>query len=216
MLYLHPMNTPTLGKLYTVAAPSGAGKTSLVAALVERVANLTISVSYTTRAPRSGEVESVNYHFVSEDEFQQMIAHHDFLEYATVFHNHYGTSKSWVERQLRGGKNVILEIDWQGVQQIKRLFPECTRIFILPPSIETLQKRLHARRQDSDAVIAERLALAKLEISHSNEADFLVVNDQFEQALEQLQHIIEKNSLPETVDLLANHALAKQLINGSH
>jgi guanylate kinase len=190
------MHLKQKGKLYTIAAPSGAGKTSLVTALIKAVTNLIVSVSYTTRAPRASEVDGVNYHFVDAATFKQMIEHHDFLEYATVFHHLYGTSKSWVERQLIAGKNIILEIDWQGVQQIKRLFPDSIGIFILPPSIETLQQRLLNRQQDSLDVIAERLALAKIEISHAREADFLVINDQFEIALENLKHIVETGQLP--------------------
>ncbi len=178
------------GKLFTIAAPSGAGKTSLVTALVNSVENLYVSVSYTTRAPRAGEVNGINYFFVEKSTFERMIDENDFLEYAQVFHNYYGTSKSQVQRELASGKNVILEIDWQGVQQIHKQFPDCTRIFILPPSIEVLEQRLRQRAQDSEAVIADRLAGAKKELSHSHESDFLVMNDDFETALKQLQSII--------------------------
>ena len=200
------------GKLFTVAAPSGAGKTSLVAALVNTVKNLTLSVSYTTRAPRPGEIDGVNYHFVDEAEFKHRIERDDFLEYATVFQRYYGTSKTWVEQKLATGQNVILEIDWQGVQQIKKLFPECVRIFVLPPSLETLKERLLARQQDSNSVIAERLALATLELSHSNEADFLIINDQFDLALAGLRQIIETGGVTEQYNQKTAKELARRLV----
>ena len=185
------------GKLFTIAAPSGAGKTSLVTSLVHRVENLYVSVSYTTRTPRVGEVNGINYFFVNKPTFEHMINEKDLLEYAQVFHHYYGTSKSQVQHELDSGKNVILEIDWQGVRQIHQQFPDCTRIFILPPSIEALEKRLLQRAQDSEAVIADRLAGAKEELSHSHESDFLVMNDDFETALKQLQSIITENKHPQ-------------------
>ena len=183
------------GKLFTIAAPSGTGKTSLVTALVNSVENLYVSVSYTTRAPRADEIDGLNYFFVDKSTFERMIDEKDFLEYAQVFHHYYGTSKSQVQHELASGKNVILEIDWQGVQQIHKQFPDCIRIFILPPSIEALEKRLRQRAQDSEAVIANRLAGAKKELSHSHESDFLVMNDDFETALKQLKSIITENKL---------------------
>ncbi len=200
------------GKLYTVAAPSGVGKTSLVKALVEASTNLFVSISFTTRPRRPNEVEGFNYHFVDEKTFKAMISHGDFLEYALVFHHYYGTSKRWVEQQLACGRNVILEIDWQGVRQVKELFPNCVRIFILPPSLQSLKKRLEARGQDSAAIIAERMAAGKTEISHYQESDFLVVNDDFAHAVNELQEIITGKLESEASDLPAKHQLAEQLL----
>lgn len=178
------------GTLYTVSAPSGAGKTSLVAALIERNATLRVSVSHTTRAMRPGEVQGVNYHFVTEQDFLAMLERADFLEHARVFDNLYGTSQVWVEEQLAAGVDVILEIDWQGAQQVKRLRPSTRAIFVLPPSRETLLQRLTQRGQDDQAIIEKRMAEAVEEMSHYIESDFLVVNDDFQQALAELEAII--------------------------
>ena len=201
------------GKLFTVAAPSGAGKTSLVTALVNSVENLYVSVSYTTRAPRPGEVDGVHYFFVDKPTFEKMIDENDFLEYAHIFHHCSGTSKSQVQRELASGKNVILEIDWQGVQQIHQQFPDCTRIFILPPSIETLEKRLRQRAQDSEAVIADRLAGAKEELSHYHESEFVVLNDDFETALEQLQSIVTENKMAYPVERIIYQELVEDILS---
>lgn len=178
------------GNLFTVSAPSGAGKTSLVSALVEKMDDVRLSVSHTTRAKRPGEVDGVNYNFVSRDTFVEMVEKADFLEHAEVFGNFYGTSESWVKTMLDSGRDVILEIDWQGAAQIRKLIPETQGIFILPPSKNVLQTRLEGRGQDSDEVIAGRMAKARDEISHYAEADYLIVNDQFEVALHQLEAII--------------------------
>lgn len=180
----------TRGQLFTIAAPSGAGKTSLVHRLLQTVNNLYLSISYTTRPARPGEVNGVDYHFVNEDTFKRMIEEGDFLEYANVFGNYYGTSNKWIGNELAQGKNVILEIDWQGVQQVKKLYPECVRIFILPPSLAVLKQRLESRGKDSEAVIAKRLALAKEEIAHHHESDFQLVNDEFDATLTELCHVI--------------------------
>lgn len=179
-----------LGTLYTVSAPSGAGKTSLVNALLESSANLQVSVSHTTRPMRPGEQDGVNYHFVETSEFLAMIEHGDFLEHAQVFNNFYGTSKTWVEATLRRGIDVILEIDWQGAEQVRKLIPEAVSVFILPPSREALLARLQGRGQDAAAVIDNRMAEAKNEISHYVESDYLIVNDVFEKALHEFQAII--------------------------
>ncbi|MDM3870532.1 guanylate kinase [Porticoccus sp. W117] len=179
------------GTLYTVSAPSGAGKTSLVAALLERCQQLQVSISHTTRTMRPGEQDGVNYHFVSHEQFTAMLAQNAFLEHAEVFGNYYGTSQQWVEDTLSAGADVILEIDWQGAQQVRRLMPDTVGIFILPPSREALRQRLTGRGQDDESVIAKRMAEADSEMSHYPEADYLVINDQFDTALEQLHAIIE-------------------------
>ena len=178
------------GTLYTVSAPSGAGKTSLVAALIERTEALRVSVSHTPREKRPGEENGVNYHFVDEGSFLAMLEKAEFLEHAKVFGNLYGTSQPWVQDQLTQGTDVILEIDWQGAAQVKHLLPNTKAIFILPPSRLTLLQRLTARGQDNSNTIEGRMAEAVEEMSHYIESDFLVVNDDFDQALAQLQSII--------------------------
>ncbi|MEJ2532036.1 MAG: guanylate kinase [Halioglobus sp.] len=183
------------GTLYTVSAPSGAGKTSLVNALLARTPELRVSVSHTTRAMRPGEVDGVNYHFVNEATFLAMLDRAEFLEHARVFGNLYGTSQIWVEEQLQAGTDVILEIDWQGAQQVKHLLPDTRAIFILPPSRETLEQRLNARGQDDPAVIEARMAEAVEEMSHYVESDFLVVNREFDTALAELEAIITSQRL---------------------
>lgn len=177
------------GTLYVVSAPSGAGKTSLVKALLQRDEDIVVSVSHTTRDMRPGEQNGVDYNFVSMEEFNQMIEQSDFLEFAEVFTNKYGTSQRWVEDQLAQGKDVILEIDWQGAQQVRRLMPECLSVFILPPSREALQERLTNRGQDSEDVIALRMSEAASEMSHYGEYDFLIINDEFDQALLELHGV---------------------------
>jgi guanylate kinase len=183
------------GTLYTVSAPSGAGKTSLVAALVERCSGIRVSVSHTTRPIRPGERDGVNYHFVDEATFTGMLERREFLEHARVFGNLYGTSRLWVEQELAGGTDVILEIDWQGARQVKALLPGTCAIFIMPPSRETLQQRLQSRGQDDDAVIAGRMAEAVEEMSHYEDGDYLVINDEFAVALDQLEAIIVSQRL---------------------
>jgi guanylate kinase len=183
------------GTLYTVSAPSGAGKTSLVNALLEGTPDLCVSISHTTRAMRPGEVDGVNYHFVSEETFLAMLERAEFLEHARVFGNLYGTSQLWVEEQLKAGTDVILEIDWQGAQQVKHLMPDTCAIFILPPSRETLEQRLNSRGQDGPEIIAGRMAEAVEEMSHYIESDFLVVNRDFDTALAELGAIITSHRL---------------------
>jgi guanylate kinase len=180
----------TRGNLFTVSAPSGAGKTTLVKALVDSTTGVQVSISDTTRPIRPGEVDGVNYHFVTHDEFNEKLGRGAFLEYAEVFGNKYGTSQEWVEQTLALGRDVILEIDWQGARQVRRLMPEATAIFILPPSRETLHDRLAGRGQDSEEVIADRMRAAVSEMSHYVEADYLLVNDVFDSALQDLQAII--------------------------
>lgn len=183
------------GTLYIISAPSGAGKTSLVKKLVADELNLTVSVSHTTRKMRPGEKNGVDYHFVDQANFTSMIEHSAFLEHARVFDNFYGTSQQHVEQQLLDGKDVILEIDWQGARQVRRLITDCQSIFILPPSSAVLRQRLEARGQDDKAVIDRRMQDAVNEMSHYAEFDYLVVNDDFEQALQQLRCIIRANRL---------------------
>jgi len=177
------------GTLYVVSAPSGAGKTSLVKAMLAQDNEIVVSVSHTTREMRPGEQNGVDYNFVTMDQFNQMIEASDFLEFAEVFTNKYGTSQRWVETQLEQGKDVILEIDWQGAQQIRRLMPDCLSIFILPPSRDALEQRLTNRGQDSEDVIGLRMSEAVSEMSHYAEYDFLVINDDFDTALNELHGI---------------------------
>lgn len=178
------------GKLFVIAAPSGAGKTTLVRALMERVPSLRFSISYTTRKPRPNEQHGRDYFFVDHAEFERMAAAGEFLEHARVFDNYYGTSKPQVESMLTDGDNVLLEIDWQGAQQIRRALPECQSIFILPPSREALEQRLRGRKTDGDEVIARRLRDSIADMSHWSEFDYVVVNDDFARATAELQSVV--------------------------
>ena len=205
------MTTP--GTLYTVSAPSGAGKTSLVNALAAANSGLRVSVSHTTRPLRPGEQDGVNYHFVTEAAFLEMASHSAFLEQAQVFGNHYGTSQDWVEQQLAGGDDVILEIDWQGAEQVKRLRPDSVSIFILPPSREALEQRLKDRGQDDEAVIAQRMAQAVDEISHYPEADYIIVNDNFDQALSELEWIQQSRRLTAEKQVISLQTLLTELLS---
>ena len=186
----------TTACLFTISAPSGAGKTSLVKALLERRgASVAVSVSHSTRPIRPGEVDGVAYHFVSLAEFEQMVADDEFLENARVFDNCYGTARSSVESLLTSGKHVILEIDWQGARQVKEKLPDTMGIFILPPSREQLEQRLRTRGTDDETVIARRMRDADREMSHFHDAEYLVINDNFEQALFDLETIIHSQGL---------------------
>jgi guanylate kinase len=178
------------GTLYIVAAPSGAGKTSLLKALLESTDQLKLSVSHTTRPPRPGEQDGVHYNFVDVDTFKQMLTEGLFLEYAEVFGNFYGTSRPWVEEALARGENVILEIDWQGARKVRAALPQAVGIFVLPPSRPELERRLRDRGTDADVVIARRLGEAQLEMAHYGEFDYLVVNDDFDQTLADLRAIM--------------------------
>jgi guanylate kinase len=178
------------GKLFVIAAPSGAGKTSLVRALMERRPALRFSISYTTRTQRPNEREGHDYFFVDKPEFERMVAAGEFLEHARVFDNYYGTSCAQVEQLLDRGQDVLLEIDWQGAQQIRRALPECRTIFVLPPSRAALEQRLRGRGTDSDEVIARRLRDSIADLSHWNEFDYIVVNDDFGRATEELDAIV--------------------------
>ena len=177
----------SLGTLVIISAPSGAGKTSLVNALRERLGGVVVSVSHTTREPRPGEQDAVDYHFVSPQEFETMVAAGEFLEHAKVFDNYYGTSRAAVTAQLQEGRDVILEIDWQGARQVRIAAPQALSVFILPPTREALRERLTARGQDSAQVIERRMRDAITEMSHYGEYDYLVFNDVFDRALTELQ-----------------------------
>ena len=183
------------GTLYVVAAPSGTGKTTLVQALMESLPDITVSISHTTRPQRPTEVHGINYYFIGENTFQLMIEHKDFLEYAKVFNHFYGTSRSWVEKKLAQGIDVVLEIDWQGCQQIQRLFPECISIFILPPSLTDLAERLRDRAQDNAEVIQQRLLDARETISRMNHFNYVVMNADFNTAVNDLKAIVQASRL---------------------
>jgi guanylate kinase len=183
------------GTLFIVTAPSGAGKTSLVKALIETEQRLRVSISHTTRSKRPGEVDAVNYHFVSEAEFMEMLQAGNFFESAEVYGNYYGTSQLWINQQLESGIDVILEIDWQGAAQVRNLEPSACSIFILPPSLETLKSRLLSRAQDDAETIEKRMKQAVAEISHVAEADFMVINDDFDTALADLAAVIRSRRL---------------------
>jgi guanylate kinase len=177
------------GKLFVIAAPSGAGKTSLVRALIERMPELRFSISYTTRSKRETEQHGRDYFFVTRNEFDRMVANNEFLEHAQVFDNAYGTSRAQVDQLLAAGENVLLEIDWQGARQVRAAMPECRTIFILPPSREALEHRLRGRATDSDEVIARRLRDSIADMSHWDEFDYVVINDDFTRATADLQAI---------------------------
>lgn len=200
------------GTLFIVSAPSGAGKTSLLKALLERADGISVSVSHTTRPIRPGEQNGVHYWFSDETEFRRMIGEGAFIEHAEVFGNLYGTSENAVREQLSSGTDVILEIDWQGAQQVRRRFAEAVSIFILPPTPEALRQRLNARGQDSVEVIERRMREAQSEMEHYVEYDYLVVNDRFEQALEELQAIVISQRLREPLQSQRLEAQLKALL----
>jgi guanylate kinase len=199
------------GSMLMIVAPSGAGKSSLVNALLDKDPSLQLSISFTTRSPRPGEQNGREYNFLSEGEFLKRKDSGDFLEWAQVHGNYYGTSKSWIDAQMASGKDVILEIDWQGARQIKKIIPEATWIFILPPSIQALEDRLRKRAQDDEATITLRVAAAKEELTHVREANFLVINDLFEAALFELRQIISASRLRSGPQLERHVNLAKEL-----
>lgn len=205
------MNIP--GTLYIISAPSGGGKTSLVNALLESVSNLEISISYTTRAPRPGEKHGVDYYFVDKVAFQQLVLQNVFLEHALVFSHHYGTSLDWVLEKLQAGIDIILEIDWQGAQQIRKKIPNAVSIFIIPPSWEILEKRLRLRAQDDEQVIQKRMADARAELIHYNEYDYLVLNDNFASALADLNAILRVRRLRSDVQKRELALLLNALLN---
>ncbi|RCL26912.1 guanylate kinase [Pseudomonas sp. AFG_SD02_1510_Pfu_092] len=200
------------GTLYIVSAPSGAGKTSLVTALIKADERVSVSVSHTTRAMRPGEQHGVNYHFVSHEDFKGLIAKGDFLEHAEVFGNFYGTSRSALQEVLDQGNDLILEIDWQGAQQVRKLMPEALSVFILPPSQQALRERLDGRGQDSEEIIAGRMKEAVSEMVHYDEYDYVIINDDFAEALEDLKAVFRANRLLLKKQQQRHAALLKQMI----
>ena len=180
-----------MANLFIIAAPSGCGKTSLVKALLESSSNLSVSVSHTTRKPRKGEINGENYHFVSKERFDEMISNNDFVEYAEVFGNLYGTARSNIKEKLDANFDIILEIDWQGARQVRENMPDSISVFILPPSKNVLLQRLIDRGQDDDETISKRMKNSESEMSHYDEFEYLVINDQFESALNDLKAIIQ-------------------------
>lgn len=201
-----------VGNLFIITAASGAGKTSLVRALLAADSQVKLSVSYTTRAPRPGEVDGEDYHFVDEATFLQMLGEGDFLESAQVHGARYGTSQTRVDIGLEDSNDLILEIDWQGAEQVRRLYQQAISVFILPPSIEALEQRLHGRGQDSHAVIARRLAAAREEMSHVSEFDYVIINDRFDVALQDLCAIVRTQRLRRDKQLRLHADLFNTLI----
>ncbi len=201
------------GTLYTISAPSGAGKTSLVEALLKTTKDLQVSISHTTRPMRPGEVDAHNYHFVDKVQFEAMLGTHDFLESAEVFGHYYGTSRQWVEDTLATGSDVILEIDWQGAALIHQQRPETVSIFVLPPSKNALSDRLQQRGQDDARVIAHRIAQAKQEMAHFIDADYLLINDVFEATLAELSLVIASGKLLRKRQQNQHARLLKELLS---
>jgi len=185
----------SLGHLFMVTAPSGAGKSSLIRAVLPADSRLKLSVSYTTRTPRPGEQNGREYHFVDETVFLEMLARGDFLEHALVHGNRYGTSRSWIDQARAQGRDIVLEIDWQGAQQVRRLYPDAISVFILPPSLAELEHRLRARAQDSEDVIRRRMANARDEIAHVHEFDFVIINEIFDEARRDLAAVFRASRL---------------------
>ena len=201
------------GNLFIVSAPSGTGKTSLVNALLRSNRQIDLSVSYTTRSPRPGETDGKDYHFINRETFLNMAKHGDFLESAEVYGNLYGTSQSWIETETSCGRDILLEIDWQGAAQVRRKFPGCITIFILPPSLQALEERLKARAQDSASVIATRLQAAQEDIAHVAEFDYVIINDKLDQALQQLSAVVVAAGLRRERQLDSLETLINQLLN---
>ncbi len=201
----------TPGNLYIISAPSGAGKTSLVKALLQSEVDLSLSVSYTTRAPRPEEVDGRDYHFVSREGFEERLKQGEFLESAQVYGNFYGTSKTWINEALRASRDILLEIDSQGARQVRQVFPASVSIFVLPPSLQVLEARLRNRAQDSLEVISQRLASARDEISHVGEYDYVILNDRLDRALDDLKCIVHAERLRVEKQLARHHSLLVQL-----
>ncbi|WP_036301646.1 guanylate kinase [Methylotenera sp. L2L1] len=201
----------TPGNLYIITAASGAGKTSLIKALLAEDAHLKLSISHTTRKPRPGEQDGVDYHFVDDAAFLQMLSEAKFLESAEVHGARYGTSQSAVDAPLQAGHDVILEIDWQGAAQVRRLFPDAISIFVLPPSIETLEQRLNSRGQDSQETISKRVAAARAEMRHVSEFDYVTINNYFDVALQDIRAIIRAQRLVATAQLQRYASLIQAL-----
>jgi len=200
------------GTLFIVSAPSGAGKSSLVRAVLEQVADLEVSISHTTRPPRPGEQDGVDYYFVSREAFERMVEQGAFLEYATVFDNMYGSKRSLVEEKLRDGIDVIMDMDWQGARQVREAMPGVVSIYVLPPSLEALRQRLEGRGQDSEEVIERRMRKARDEIAHFDEYDYLVINDDFDTAVGDLERIIRASRLRLAPQRVRHAAVIEQLL----
>ncbi len=203
----------TKGTLYVISAASGAGKTTLVSAMLQQFLDVEVSVSHTTRAPREGEVDGVNYHFIDKAQFEEMVDAGEFLESASVFGNMYGTSKQHIGQQLLNGKDVILEIDWQGARQIRQLMTGCKSIYIAPPSVTALRERLSNRGQDDEAVIDKRMREAVSEMSHYVEFEYLVINDNFDEARDNLVAIIKGNRMLFECQSQKHETLLAELLN---
>ncbi len=199
------------GNLFILSAPSGAGKTSLVAALLASTPEVALSISYTTRPPRPGEVNGKDYHFVNRDTFVEMAKRGDFLESAEIYGNLYGTSQSWIKAETASGRDILLEIDWQGAAQVRRFFPDCISIFILPPSIQTLEHRLRGRGKDSEEVIARRMQAARDEISHVSEFDYVIINNKLDEAVQQLRSVVVAAQVRRDRQLTLHQELIDQL-----
>lgn len=206
------MNEQPLGTLYIVTAPSGAGKTTLVHAVLEREPGLALSVSYTTRPPRPGEIDGRDYRFIDREEFLRLRDRGELLEWAEVHGNYYGTSRTWIETQLQQDRDVLLEIDWQGARQVRRIFPHAVSVFILPPSLEALEARLRGRGTDSEATIARRLAAAREEMRHVEEFDYVIINDRLERAIDELTAVVRAARLRLPVQKRRHAAYFAQLL----
>jgi len=199
------------GNLFIISAPSGAGKTSLVRALLDIDTHIDLSVSYTTRDPRSGEQDGKDYHFVGRETFLEMAKRGEFMESAEVYGNLYGTSQTWISREIANGRDILLEIDWQGAAQVRRLFPDCISIFILPPSIAELEQRLKGRGKDNDAVIAKRMAAVREDVAHIAEFNYVIINDNLSDALRELNAVVLSARLRCAKQLSRHQALINQL-----
>lgn len=199
--------TITLGSLFVLSAPSGTGKTSLVKALLQKDINLSLSVSYTSRSARNEEVHGRDYYFVERKVFEQMLDQGEFLESAEVYGNLYGTSQKWINNAINAGQDVLLEIDTQGAQQVRKIFPKAVSIFILPPSLETLETRLKNRNQDCQEAIVRRMAAARQEISHVSEYDYVIINKSVDKALRDLICVIQAERLRMSAQLVRHHSL---------
>jgi guanylate kinase len=203
----------TTGNLFIVSAPSGAGKSSLVNALLEADPRIRLSISYTTRAPRPGEENGVHYHFITVDTYREMLSRGEFLECAEVYGNYYGTSQTWIDAQRAEGHDILLEIDWQGAAQVRKLVPEAISLFILPPSLEELRRRLTLRNQDSEEIITKRVAAAQDDIAQALSYDYLIVNDRFEEALADLRTVTASQRLAVRSQMHRQAELLKQLLS---
>jgi guanylate kinase len=199
------------GTLFIVSSPSGGGKTSLVKALLEAEPDVRLSISHTTRPPRPGEADGRDYHFVAREAFERMLGAGEFLESAEIYGNRYGTSQKWIESERKAGHDVLLEIDWQGAQQVRRLMPGTVSIFVLPPSLEVLEARLKGRGQDAPDVVRRRLTAAREEISHAAEYDYVIINEEFSRAALDLRSIIRAERLKAASQLARHSSLINRM-----